>query len=164
MPARLVEIWRQNHRGETIMIRFNFVAALLGLIIGVLAAPPASGWERGDVDVLAVLPDVTPGMPSSVEGLRVGPDGNIYVPSFGLNSKGALTGNAALFVISPKGDILRKVKIANSSPHMLGLAFNPVTGALWVLDFGAARFFRSIQRPAHPCYWRALSPTPASTP
>jgi sugar lactone lactonase YvrE len=74
---------------------------------------------------------------SSVEGLTVGPDGNIYVPTFGFNTKGALTGNAVLFVISPKGDLVRQVTIANSSPHMLGLEFNPVTGALWVLDFGA---------------------------
>jgi DNA-binding beta-propeller fold protein YncE len=111
-----------------------------GGAVGAGAAPsplPASGWERGVVDVLAVLPDVTPGVQSSVEGLTVGPDGNIYVPTFGFNTKGALTGNAVLFVISPKGDIVRKVTIANSSPHMLGLAFNPVTGALWVLDFGA---------------------------
>ena len=44
--------------------------------------------------MLSVLPDVPPGVPSSVEGLTVGPDGNIYVPTFGSNTKGALTGNA----------------------------------------------------------------------
>jgi hypothetical protein len=112
---------------------------------GAVAAPsaaselPGGARERGDVDVLAVLPDVTPGVQSSVEGLTVGPDSNIYVPSFGFNTKGALTGNAVLFVITPKGDVIRKVTIANSSPHMLGLEFNPVTGALWVLDFGAGK-------------------------
>jgi sugar lactone lactonase YvrE len=107
-------------------------------MIGVLAAAPASAWTRGQVDVLAVLPDVTPGVKSSVEGLTVGPDGNIYVPTFGFNTTGALTGNAVLFVISPCG-IVRQVTIANSSPHILGLAFNPVTNALWVLDFGAGK-------------------------
>ena len=117
-------------------------AGLVGT--GAVAAPsqfpspfPSTGWDRGVVNVLAVLPDVTPGVQSSVEGLTVGPDGNIYVPSFGFNTTGALTGNAVLFVISPWGDIVRQVTIANSSPHMLGLEFNPVTGALWVLDFGA---------------------------
>ena len=119
------------------MTRFKIGTGALGLMIGVLAAAPASAWDRGHVDVLAVLPDVTPGVQSSVEGLTVGPDDNIYVPSFGFNTKGALSGNAVLFVISPSGDIVREVTIANSSPHMLGLAFNPVTKALWVLDFGA---------------------------
>jgi sugar lactone lactonase YvrE len=104
-----------------------------------LTGAPASAWDRGDVDVLAVLPEVTPGQPSSVEGLTVGPDGNIYVPSFGFNTAGALSGNAALFVIKPDGRLVRKVTIANSSPHMLGLRFNPVNGFLLVLDFGAGK-------------------------
>jgi sugar lactone lactonase YvrE len=123
------------------MTRFKIGAAalalMLGLTIGLLGAAPASAWDRGVVNVLAVLPDVTPGMPSSVEGLTVGPDGNIYVPTFGFNTKGALTGHAVLFVISPRGQAIRQVTIANSSPHMLGLDFNPITHALWVLDFGA---------------------------
>ena len=109
----------------------------LGLVIGLLVAAPASAWDRGSVKVLTVLPEVAPGVQSVVEGLTVGPDGNIYVPTFGFNTKGALTGNAVLFVISPFGKVIRRVTIANSSPHMLGLAFNPVTQALWVLDFGA---------------------------
>lgn len=121
------------------MARLKIGLAALGLIIGLLGlgAAPASAWDRGIVNVLTVLPDVTPGVQSSVEGLTVGPDGNIYVPTFGFNTKGALAGNAVLFVISPRGNVIRKVTIANSSPHMLGLAFNPVTHALWVLDFGA---------------------------
>jgi sugar lactone lactonase YvrE len=117
-------------------------AAAFGLIIGTFAAAPAYAWDRGRVDVLTVLPDVTPGVQSSVEGLTVGPDGNIYVPTFGFNTHGAISGNAVLFVISPKGNIVRKVTIANSSPHMLGLAFNPVTKALWVLDFGAGKVLK----------------------
>jgi sugar lactone lactonase YvrE len=121
------------------MPRFKIGAAALGLVLGVLAVAPAHAWKRGDVDVLAVLPDVTPGVKSSVEGLTVGPDGNIYVPTFGFNAAGALTGNAVLFVLRPDGSLVRKVTIANSSPHMLGLAFNPVTNILWVLDFGAAK-------------------------
>ena len=115
-------------------------------MVGVLAAAPAGAWDRGDVDVLAVPPDVTPGVQGSVEGLAVGPDDNIYVPSFGFNTKGALTGNAVLSVISPKGEIVRKVTIANSSPHMLGLAFNPVTKALWVLDFAAGNVLQVSPR------------------
>ena len=118
------------------MTRFRVVATALGLALGLLAVP-AGAWDRGKVDALAVLPDATPGNPSSVEGLTVGPDGNIYVPTFGFNAKGALTGNAVLYVIAPDGKLVRQVTIAHSSAHVLGLAFNPVTGYLLVLDFGA---------------------------
>lgn len=109
-------------------------AGLVGTGTAVAASPSS---QRGHVEVLAVLPDVSPGVQSSVEGLTVGPDGNIYVPSFGFNTKGAITGNAVLFTISPKGHVIGQVPIQGSSPHMLGLEFNPVNGALWVLDFGA---------------------------
>jgi len=119
------------------MARFWVVTAALGLVFGMLTAAPAGAWDRGDVDVLMVLPDASPGKPSSVEGLTVGPDGNIYVPTFGFNAAGALTGNSVLYVITPEGNLVRKVTIAGSSPHMLGLAFNPINGFLLVLDFGA---------------------------
>jgi len=121
------------------MTRIWCAAVLLGLLT---ATPPANAWDRGDADVLTVLPDATPGQPSSVEGLTVGPDGNIYVATFGFNAKGALTGNAVLYVIKPNGTVLRQVTIARSSPHVLGLRFNPVTGALLVLDFGAGKVLR----------------------
>jgi DNA-binding beta-propeller fold protein YncE len=124
-------------KGGKAMARLKIGAAALGLMIGIVAVTQAQAWDRGRVDVLAVLPDVTPGVQSSVEGLTVGPDGNIYVPSFGFNTKGALTGNAVLFVIAPNGNLVRQVTIKNSSPHMLGLAFNPVFGNLLALDFGA---------------------------
>jgi SMP-30/Gluconolactonase/LRE-like region len=119
------------------MARFRIGAVALGLSLGIAACLPARAWDRGRVDVLSVLPDVTQNVKSSVEGLTVGPDGNVYVPTFGFNTTGALTGNAVLFVINPNGNLVRKVTIQNSSPHMLGLAFNPAFGNLLVLDFGA---------------------------
>jgi sugar lactone lactonase YvrE len=130
------------------MRKFKVAWAVLGLIIGVLSAVPASAWNRGNVQVLTVLPDLKdqPGVKSSAEGLTVGPDGNIYVTTFGFNTQGATTGPANLFVIAPNGSIVRQVPITCStcqvpaSPHMLGLRFNPnpqAHNALWVLDFGA---------------------------
>jgi DNA-binding beta-propeller fold protein YncE len=119
------------------MARYRIVAAAMGLALGMLAAPPADAWNRGQVGVLAAVPPVTPGHPSSVEGLTVGPDGNIYVPTFGFAGKTVLSGPATLYVISPNGKLLRQVAIAGSSGHMLGLRFNPKNGFLLVLDFGA---------------------------
>jgi sugar lactone lactonase YvrE len=117
------------------------VGCALSLMMGLLGTAPANAWQRGHVQLLTVLPNAAPGVQSSVEGLTVGPDGNIYVPTFGFNTTGQTTGPATLFVISPGGKVLRQVTIKSTpSPataHMLGLAFNPVTQALLVLDFGA---------------------------
>ena len=121
------------------MTALKIGAAALGLMIGAFGAAPVNAGERGEVGVLAVLPDVTPGVKSSVEGLTVGLDGNIYVPTFGFNTKGAIAGNAVLYVFTPNGKLVRQVTIANSSPHMLGLRFNPVNNFLLVLDFGAGK-------------------------
>jgi sugar lactone lactonase YvrE len=121
------------------MKKYGVIAAAVSAVFGLLMTAPAGAYDRGDADILAVLPNGSAGQPTSVEGLTVGPDGNIYVPSFGFNAAGALTGNATLFVINPQGKLVREVAIANSSPHMLGLRFNPVNGFLLVLDFGAGQ-------------------------
>ena len=134
---------------------YKVTAAALGLVIGALAVAPASAWNMGNVQVLTVLPGllnqsgVQSGVTSSAEGLTVGPDGNIYVTTFGFNTQGATTGPANLIVISPNGKIVNQVPISCAqcafppgqttvSPHMLGLRFNPMNNHLWVLDFGDA--------------------------
>jgi sugar lactone lactonase YvrE len=124
------------------MKRLNIgaVAVCYTLSLMMLGTTPANAWHRGDVQVLTVLPDVAPGVQSDVEGLTVGPDGNIYVPTFGFNTTGSTNGPATLFVISPNGKVLRQVTLKASptaSPHMLGLGFNPITKHLLVLDFGS---------------------------
>jgi sugar lactone lactonase YvrE len=122
--------------------------AILGIALaaglqGLGAGTPAMAWDRGDVDIFAVVPNLMSGEASSVEGLTVGPDGNIYVPSFGFNSHGSVSApNSDLFVFSPNGHLVRHVTIQNSSPHELGLAFSPVipfqrgSKSLIVCDFG----------------------------
>jgi sugar lactone lactonase YvrE len=60
----------------------------------------ANAWNRGNVQVLTVLPDLLnqsgqrTAVKSSVEGLTVGPDNNIYVTTFGFNTKGGTNGPA----------------------------------------------------------------------
>ena len=107
-------------------------------MIAVLVAAPANAWKRGSVEVLAVVPD------NHVEGLTVGPDGNIYVSTFGFNTPNEPPGPALLFVFSPNGKQLRKVPIANSTAHTLGLGFNPVTKDLLVIDFGAGTVLKIL--------------------
>lgn len=122
------------------MTRSSIGAAACGcaLALVLLGTAPAPAWDRGNVQQLTVLPGLkASGAPSAVEGLTVGPDGNIYATSFGFNTQGSTTGPADLFVVSPDGKVINQVTIAGASPHMLGLAFNPATNQLWVLDFGA---------------------------
>ncbi len=62
-----------------------------------------------------------------------------WLSTFGFNQNGGVSGPGQLFVFNPEGQLLRQVSIAGSSPHLLGLAFHPQTGALLVIDFGHAQ-------------------------
>ena len=116
-------------------------AALMSLFLvaSLLLTPVAHGEQtasnRTAAEIFAILPDGSTGP----EGLTVGADGNVYVATFGFNQNGGVSGPGQLFVFNPEGHLLRQVSIANSSPHLLGLAFHPTTGALLVIDFGAGK-------------------------
>jgi hypothetical protein len=58
---------------------------------------PAGAWDRGDAEIFAVLPDLPGNTPVASEGLTVGPDGTVYTPSFGFNSKGPSRGRRTCF-------------------------------------------------------------------
>jgi sugar lactone lactonase YvrE len=121
------------------MVRLDRAMAFssLALVVAILLAVPASAhaWERGEARTFAVLPAGSGGP----EGLEVDAAGNVYVASFGFTAAGSLSGAGQLFVFDRNGRFLRQVSIAGSSPHLLGLRFQPGTGALLVIDFGAAQ-------------------------
>jgi sugar lactone lactonase YvrE len=94
---------------------------------------PAAAWDRGQVDIFATLPPGSTGP----EGLTVGPDGNVYVATFGFNSTGDQPGLGQLIEFTPQGKLIRSVAVQGSSEHLLGLAFQPgVRNKVLVIDFG----------------------------
>jgi sugar lactone lactonase YvrE len=119
------------------------LAAVLLMAALALSTPAALGEDgaqsnRAAAQLFAVLPDGATGP----EGLTVGPDGNVFVATFGFNAAGAVTGLGQLYVFNPEGKLLRNVSVQHSSPHLLGLAFHPQTGALLVIDFGGGQVLR----------------------
>jgi sugar lactone lactonase YvrE len=107
--------------------------ALVLLLIGHVM--PAVASDRQHAEIFAVLPAGS----SGPEGLTVGPDGNVYVTTFGFNAQGQVPGPSRLLVFRPDGQLIRNVAISGATSHTLGLGFNPVTGNLIVLDFGAGK-------------------------
>lgn len=117
------------------------VAAAL-MFLSFASTQKASAWDRGPVETLAVLPDYAPGVPESSEGLAVGFDGNIYVPSSGFNADGFVPGPAQLWVFNPAGKLIRTATLTGTAPPVLGLAFNPTNGVAFIADLGNSSVFK----------------------
>lgn len=124
------------------MARLSGVVLASSCLLTMLSPGAASAWDRGKVETFAVLPDYAPGVPVNAEGLAVGLDGNIYVPSGGFNAKGAVPGPAKLWVFSPEGDLIRTTTLAGTAPPVLGIAFNPVNGIAFIADLGNGSVFK----------------------
>jgi len=113
-PSDLLPIYG----GDTMKIRSSAIALLCaGFIAPALTLTPAQAWDRGDVDLFAVLPNGATGP----EGLTVGSDGNVYVTTFGFNAAGPVTGAGQLYVFDNDGHLLRQKTVAGSSSHLLGI-------------------------------------------
>jgi sugar lactone lactonase YvrE len=116
------------------MLRLGRVLAFVSLTL-VWVPRSAGAWDRGEVKTFAVLPEGSAGP----EGLEVDSAGNVYATTFGFTSAGPTTGAGQLFVFDAHGRLQRQLSVAGSSPHLLGLRFHPITGALLVNDFGAGQ-------------------------
>ena len=135
---------RQNadHWEEAAMMKLLGAAAASAFLLSFCNVGPALAWDRGKVETFAVLPDYAPGVPENAEGLDVGLDGNIYVPSGGFNAGGFVPGPAKLWVFNPDGDLIRTVTLTGTAPPVLGIAFNPVNGLGFIADLGNGSVFK----------------------
>jgi streptogramin lyase len=112
----------------------------IAFLLTALNLTPAQAWIRGSVDLFAVLPPGSTGP----EGLAVGPDGNVYVTTFGFNAAGGpAAGLGQLYVFGQNGQLIRQVGIAGSGSRLLGIGFQPTPPhALLVIDFGNGRVLK----------------------
>ena len=113
------------------MLRLDSATAFLLMSLALPGA--AAAWDRGRVETFAVLPDGA----SGPEGLEVDGFGNVYAATFGFTAAGSATGEGQIFVFDRHGRFERQLSVAGSSPHLLGLRFQPSTGKLLVIDFGS---------------------------
>src|ERR1700730_3481212 len=111
----------------------NTTKTILTLLV-LLAMPiAAEAFERGTVERFATLP---PGE-AHPEGICVDREGNVYVVTVAANKPESSGGT--LIVFDPKGNHLRTVTIAGSTPWLLDLRFHPQRGQLLVIDYKAAK-------------------------
>ena len=109
--------------------------ALAALFTLAIISQPAAAWIRSPATTFATLP---PGA-TPPEGLTVDTNGDVYVATFGWPAGGESHAPGQVIVFNSHGKLLRQLILTGASPHLLGLAFHPMTHALLVLDFGVGK-------------------------
>ena len=115
---------------------------------------PAAAWIRSPAVNFAALPAGT----AHPEGITADAQGNIYVADFDV-SKASGPGNVIVF--DHAGKLLRTLDVKPSSQLLLGLAFQPGTNALLVLDFGAGNVLNVDPQTGTASVFAAIGPPPA---
>jgi sugar lactone lactonase YvrE len=124
----------QSLKGEPIM-SFQRLAFALCITLLAALAPPAAAWNRSPATQFATLPAGT----AHPEGITADARGNLYVANFDVSGN---TSVGTVVVFDRNGRWLRTLTIDNASNLLLGIAFNPVTHDLLVLDFGNKNVLR----------------------
>ena len=110
----------------------RFAVALAAALLASFALP-AAAWNRSPATQFAALPAGT----AHPEGITADARGNLYVADFDVS--GNTTVGTIIVFDGRSGHVLRTLHIANGSPLLLGIAFNPVTGDLLVCDLGKSQ-------------------------
>jgi sugar lactone lactonase YvrE len=121
-------------------VRRALIGTSLAALLLIGGTMPAAAWDRGDTEIFTVVPYLPGNVPVSIEGLTVGPDGTVYTPSFGFNSKGEVKQPPHLFSFRPDGSLLYDKALVNPapspqpSPHLLGLVYQSSSKSLLICD------------------------------
>jgi sugar lactone lactonase YvrE len=94
--------------------------------------------QASDTDLFATLPAGA----SGPEGITIGPDGNVYVSTYGYTAAGPAAAPGKIYVFRQNGHLLRTLSVAGSTANLLGLAFHPTTHQLLVIDSGASKVLK----------------------